>query len=303
MPLPSFLQRFRSGAQAPVSQVQPLSPADVELARVRARRRMIGMAVLVGAGVIGFPWIFETQPRPLSQDVQVVSAVPAAKPVAPPVRVASGKVAVSEAPPPVPDSTPAVPPTVSRALDAERSASVNGAGQHAEPAGRATRVDDEDVIDEAPPRAVPLPRPVPPKPVETKPAPAAKPSVAKPVAQPATAARVADARKPPVPAKPAATKPDPKADKSDKAEAKPAAKPDDNTRYIVQVGAFGDTTSAHTARMKVERLGIKTYTQAVDTPGGKKIRVRVGPYASKADADKAMATLRKAGLNGALLTL
>ena len=45
MPLPSFLQRFRSGAHSPVHQAPPLSPADIEAARVRARRRMIGMAV------------------------------------------------------------------------------------------------------------------------------------------------------------------------------------------------------------------------------------------------------------------
>lgn len=55
--------------------------------------------------------------------------------------------------------------------------------------------------------------------------------------------------------------------------------------------------------MKVERLGIKTYTQQVDTPAGKRIRVRMGPYADKADAEKAMSALRKAGLSGALLTL
>ena len=55
--------------------------------------------------------------------------------------------------------------------------------------------------------------------------------------------------------------------------------------------------------MKVERLGIKTYAQQVDTPAGKRIRVRMGPYADKAEAEKTLATLRKSGLSGAVLTL
>ncbi len=41
----------------------------------------------------------------------------------------------------------------------------------------------------------------------------------------------------------------------------------------------------------------------MDTPAGKRTRVRVGPYADKAEAEKAQATLRKAGLAGAILTL
>jgi DedD protein len=55
--------------------------------------------------------------------------------------------------------------------------------------------------------------------------------------------------------------------------------------------------------MKVERLGITTYTQQVEAGGSKKIRVRVGPFANKAEADKTMNTLRKAGLTAGLLTL
>lgn len=280
MPLPSFLQRFRSGAQTPAPQVQPLSPADIEQARVRARRRMIGMAVLVGAGVIGFPWLFETQPRPLGTDIQVVNAAAAgaATSTTPVTRLASGKVTQAAA-------EPVVPPQVSRALDAERSAKV------AERTEAATSSREELVEDEAPaPKPERKPEPKKPEPKKPEPKPEVRP-VAKPEAAKPAPTKPAD-KKPVVAAKPE-PKPDPKA----------AAKDDADTRYIVQVGAFGDTTTAHAARMKVERLGIKTYTQAVDTPAGKKIRVRVGPYANKAEADKAMAALRKAGLTGALLTL
>jgi DedD protein len=74
-------------------------------------------------------------------------------------------------------------------------------------------------------------------------------------------------------------------------------------RFIVQVGAYADSKSAQEARMKVERLGLKTYTQAVETPDGKRIRVRVGPFANREEADKAAAKVRGGGLSTAVLSL
>ena len=90
-----------------------------------------------------------------------------------------------------------------------------------------------------------------------------------------------------------------------KSVAKPASAvaAEKSSRFIVQVGAFADVSSAHEARVKVEKLGLKTYTQAVDTPGGKRIRVRIGPFADRVEADKAAAKLRSTGLATAVLTL
>ena len=94
---------------------------------------------------------------------------------------------------------------------------------------------------------------------------------------------------------------------ADKAtDKKPDPKPDNkasDTRYVVQFGAFADVNAARETRQKAERMGLKTYAQQVDTPQGKRIRVRLGPFADKAEADKALATLRKGGLNGNVLTL
>src|SRR5689334_6890218 len=51
------------------------SPADanefVREARTKARRRLIGAAVLLGIGIIGFPLLFETQPRPIAVDIPI----------------------------------------------------------------------------------------------------------------------------------------------------------------------------------------------------------------------------------------
>ncbi len=258
-----------------------MSDADVELARTKARRRMIGMAVLVLAGVVGFPWLFETQPRPLTGEVQVLSAagnVPAV--VVPPLAVVpkapiSGRVQTA--------------PDVSPTAVAERA--------------EAVEVIDEPSLAAAPsPAQSPTPAvAVAPKPVDQA---ASKAAAARALAQVKAkqeAKLEAKARQE------AKAKAEQKAhDDKDHAEAKAkGAKPEEkaNTRYIVQVGAFSDQNTAQAARLKVEKLGIKTYAQEVSTPTGKKIRVRVGPYANKAEADKAMATLRKAGMVAAILTL
>ena len=48
------------------------TPAEsVEAMRRRARHRLIGASVLVVLGVVGFPLLFDTQPRPVSVDIAV----------------------------------------------------------------------------------------------------------------------------------------------------------------------------------------------------------------------------------------
>ena len=55
--------------------------------------------------------------------------------------------------------------------------------------------------------------------------------------------------------------------------------------------------------MKLERAGLKTYTQAVETADGTRTRVRVGPFGSKADAEKAASKIKALGLPAATLAL
>jgi DedD protein len=43
--------------------------------------------------------------------------------------------------------------------------------------------------------------------------------------------------------------------------------------------------------------------QSVDTKDGKRLRVRVGPFASKADADRAAAKVKGLDLPASILTL
>ena len=72
---------------------------------------------------------------------------------------------------------------------------------------------------------------------------------------------------------------------------------------MVQVGSFADESRAREARSKIERAGLKNYTQAVETKDGKRIRVRAGPFASKAEAERAAEKLKKLDLPGTVLSL
>ena len=259
MPLPSFLERFRRGANEATQGARAPSPSDVEALRTRARRRLIGMVVLVGAGLLGLPWLFETQPRPMSPDVRIVQAGQA-NPVetdASP-RAASGRVAQVVNITAPPESTDAPAASTQASAAAEVRAPVR-------------------------PKPVDVAAPRPPEKVATKLPEKSSEKIAEKT--PEKAAQKA-------PLKPADKKPD----------AKPDGKAGD-ARYVVQFGAFADVNAARDARQKAERMGLKTYAQQVETPQGKRIRVRLGPFADKADADKALATLRKGGLNGNVLTL
>lgn len=280
MPLPSFLERFRRAASGTTPAARAPSPSDVEALRTRARRRLIGMVVLVGAGVLGLPWLFETQPRPMSPDVRIVQAGPHASADAEASsRATSGRVAQAQTREArVVNITPPVD-----AHDAPPGANAQPSGQARAEAGGGSRA--EGAADEAV-KATP----------KTQPADVSRQSDKAPAKPADKVAAKALEKAPDKPAKPAVKPPEKTAEK------KPETKAAD-TRYVVQFGAFADVNAAREARQKAERMGLKTYAQQVDTPQGKRIRVRLGPFADKSEADKALATLRKGGLNGNVLTL
>lgn len=75
-------------------------------------------------------------------------------------------------------------------------------------------------------------------------------------------------------------------------------------RLIVQVGAFTDADKVREVRRKLEQAGLKTYTQMVDGKDGKRIiRVRVGPFDSRSDAEKAATRIRKLDLPASVISL
>jgi DedD protein len=85
--------------------------------------------------------------------------------------------------------------------------------------------------------------------------------------------------------------------------AEAAASAEAESRLVVQVGAFADAAKAREVRARLEKAGLKTYTQVVETKEGARTRVRVGPFVSRADAEKAAGKIRALELPTAILTL
>ena len=67
----------------------------------------------------------------------------------------------------------------------------------------------------------------------------------------------------------------------------------------VQVGAFADAAAATALRDKLRSAGFNTFTDSVNTEGGMRTRVRVGPVVNRAEADALNASVKaKAGVSG-----
>ena len=82
-----------------------------------------------------------------------------------------------------------------------------------------------------------------------------------------------------------------------------AQQSDAAARFIVQVGAFAEEGKAKEVRAKLEKAGIKTYTHVAQTKEGKRIRVRVGPFATKEEAQKTVDKIKSLQLSASVLTI
>ncbi|MGH8616629.1 MAG: SPOR domain-containing protein [Burkholderiales bacterium] len=106
------------------------------------------------------------------------------------------------------------------------------------------------------------------------------------------------------PAKPKAeTKPPAKAAAPAKAEVKPAppaAAP--AGQFVVQVAALSDTAKAQVMKEQIAAAGYAAYTESVPTASGPVMRVRAGPFATRAAAEAARDKLKAAGMAGNVTT-
>lgn len=288
----------KSKANAPMDPVLP--------EKKRARRRLIGAVALVLAMIIGLPMLLDSEPKPISDDISIQipskdkpGALPAATPVATPA--ASSSSASTSA-------TAAVPLAASLGQQEQIVNLPPATGSNSKPS----------VPNVATPARMPAP-------VTSTATTSAQTATTAPAVAPTTSAagskpKGKDEVKPE--AKPE-TKPEVKPE-AKVAEAKPQAKlehddaraeailegKDDaknnaekkSGKFIVQVAALASQEKVDELQGKLNEAGIKSYVQKVATDSGERImRVRIGPFASKEEAESTRAKLGKLGLSGKLL--
>ena len=256
--------KFRLPGQAtgePQGNTSNTPAESVDAMRRRARHRLIGASVLVVLGVIGFPLLFDTQPRPVSVDIAVDI----------PDRANSK---------PLVDTSKQKPLSAAAGLDAK-----------------------EEVVPDTKAEAKPEPKAQ--AKVDVKP----EAVVAAAAGAAAVAAVVPKAETKPEPAKAdnkPAVKPEVKTAEA-KADAKPATKPADSkdtgARFVVQAGTFSDDGKLRETRSKLEKAGITTYTQVIESKEGRRVRVRVGPFTNRDEADKVARKMKQLSLQPQVLTL
>lgn len=74
--------------------------------------------------------------------------------------------------------------------------------------------------------------------------------------------------------------------------------PANGGQFVVLIGAFSNPANVKQLQTKIGELGIKVYTEPLDSPGGKKTRVRAGPFANRDAAEKALEKMKRIGVNG-----
>ncbi len=237
----------------------------------RARRRLVGAVAFVSVVAIVLPVVMDHEPRQAVQDVEIRIPGQDEKPFAPKFAAA-----------PV------------------EKAGEKPAEKVVEPVGK--------------PAAEPLPVPAAPavvsgskalEVVKDKPAPAKAPEkpAEKPTAKPEKSPEKAPAKSE-KPAEKPAEKPVAKNDDAKRAaailagqaaDAKPAAK---SGEYLVLIGAFSNEANVKTLKAKLGEQGIKTFSEPLDTPQGKKTRLRAGPFPNREAAAKALEKMQHIGVSG-----
>lgn len=284
---------FKFGKQD-ASTLQDAPVETVETMRSRAKRRLIGAIVLVLTAVVGFPLLFDTQPRPALVDVPIeIPDKNKVKPLTPPPAVAttpapaakvddkaslaSKEEIISALPTPSAkeknaEKQPVAPvnttPSATKSVAAtDKSASDKAAAEKAAAAKAASEkaAAEKAALEKAASKAA-----------------ADKAAADKSKAEAAKARALLEGQSAPVANTPTAT---------------------EGTRYIVQFGSFAEVEKAREARQKVEKAGLKTYAQIAETSEGKRYRVRVGPFPTRAEADKAAAKIKTLDLPANILTL
>lgn len=237
----------------------------------RARRRLVGAVAFVSVVAVVLPLVMDHEPRQPVQEVEIRIPGQDEKPFAP---------KFSAPPAAEKPASPAVEPVV------PTPPAVTASGKPAEAVQPTARV--IEVIRDKPGQKPVTPAEKPEAKPEAKPKPAVKPE--KPAEKPAVKPEVKPASKGEDAKRAAAI-----LSGQGAADAKPAAK---SAEFVILIGAFSDESNVKNLKTKLSEQGVKTFTEPLDTPQGKKTRVRAGPFSSRDAADQALAKMKRIGVSG-----
>ena len=229
--------------------------------RKRLRALVVGNGVLLAAAALAYLLWAPSGTQPLALE--------------PAVTVAQATAAAASAPPPTANEAP---------LHAEPAASAPAATARPE-----TQAEPAEAAASAEPSAPNAAADAPPAP----PAPSATVAAAAPPAGPAR--RVAPAAKPSA-AKAPASATAPAAAPAPTTTSPPLAAVGTAAGYYINVGLFANEANARKAQARLLNEGLPAFRQELDSPKGRRIRVRVGPYDTRAAADNAAGAIRAMAL-------
>ena len=232
--------------------------ANLQLKK-RARRRLVGAIAFAGLAAVVLPMVMDEEPKQQVQDVQIRIPGQDQTPFNP-------KMVKPAAAPVIEEKTPVV----------EKAEAVPVLAPAAKPADTSANKPAE--IPKAPEKAAEIP-------VEKKAEKSAEKPAEKVVEKPAE--------------KPAKVSPAEAQRAAAILGGKPAeAATSSNGQFLVLIGAFPNPANVKQLQTKIGELGIKVFTESLDSPEGKKIRVRAGPFPNREAADKALEKMKRIGVNG-----
>jgi DedD protein len=294
--------KFRFPGHDDQAQHNNDSPHEsLEALRKRVKHRLIGSGVLVLIAVIGFPLVFDTQPRPVGLDIPIDIPDKAKTAVnVPPSPLKSDKRAAGVDKSREQESNSSSAQVVGKSNELNKTSSESKSSEVSAVAASSVSGGANGSVSSKPnsPGATPL---APPTAPSVPSAPASSPQKSPPSSNASNS----------VTALPAHSTLDSKEEivSSTKTQATSAKSPNSESasnqkdeRFVIQVGAYSDEQKVKEIREKLEKAGLHTYTQVVEKDG-KKIRIRIGPFTSKEDANRQLQKVKNLNLQPNLLTL
>lgn len=244
--------------------------SDADLLKKRARRRLVGAVAFAGLAAVVLPMVMDDEPKQQVQDVQIRIPGQDQAAFSPKLNRQARSEAV-EAPARPAERPPEKPADKAPEKVAEKAPEKMPEKGLEKPADKAPEKTPEKAPEKAAEKKTPESHP---EKVAEKPRPAENKVTEKSSDDTQRAAAILSG-------------------KNVEASA-PAA----HGQFVILIGAFSNPGNVKVLQGKLGELGLKVFTEPLETPEGKKTRVRVGPFPNRDAAEKAADKMKRIGVNG-----